>query len=101
VLPALVRAQALLGAASRRPRALPLRPVDRGAALIIVVNPRATRPSNRRFPLSVMAIGAALPEGMSWEGVGGNLPDIDPLAVISDHVERQAGGNDPVRVIAM
>ena len=69
--------------------------------MIIVVNPRATRPSNRRFPLSVMAIGAALPEGMSWEIVDGNLPDIDPLAVISDHVERQTGGNDPVRVIAM
>ena len=25
--------------------------------MIILVNPRATRPTNRRFPLSVMAIG--------------------------------------------
>ena len=38
---------------------------------------------------------------MSWEIVDGNLPDIDPLAVISDHVERQAKGNDPVLLVAM
>ena len=28
--------------------------------MILLVNPRATRPENRRFPLSVMAVGAAL-----------------------------------------
>ena len=42
--------------------------------MIILVNPRATRPSNRRFPLSIMAIGAALPSGEDWEIVDGNLP---------------------------
>ena len=56
----------------RRP--VPLRPVDGEAAMILLVNPRATRPSNRRFPLSVMAIGAALPADRSWEIVDGNLP---------------------------
>ena len=34
--------------------------------MIVFVNPRATRPKNRRFPLSVMAIGAALPDDLSW-----------------------------------
>jgi hypothetical protein len=29
--------------------------------MILFVNPRATRPANRRFPLSLMAVGAALP----------------------------------------
>ncbi len=69
--------------------------------MIIFVNPRATRPANRRFPLSIMAIGAALPDEISWEIVDGNLPDIDPLATIAGHVERQAGGTDPVRAVAM
>ncbi len=69
--------------------------------MIVFVNPRATRPANRRFPLSIMAIGAALPDEISWEIVDGNLPDIDPLATIIGHVERQAGGPDPVRAIAM
>ena len=69
--------------------------------MILLVNPRATRPANRRFPLSVMAVGAALPEHRCWEIVDGNLPDIDPLATISIHVERQALGADPVQAIAM
>ena len=69
--------------------------------MILLVNPRATRPSNRRFPLSVMAIGAALPKNVSWEIVDGNLPDIDAPAVIAGHLERQAGGPDPVRAVAM
>jgi radical SAM superfamily enzyme YgiQ (UPF0313 family) len=69
--------------------------------MILLVNPRATRPSNRRFPLSVMAIGAALPADISWEIVDGNLPDIDVLGAISGHVERQAAGADPVRAVAM
>ena len=69
--------------------------------MIILVNPRATRPSNRRFPLSVMAIGAALPPDVSWEIVDGNLPGVDVLAAIAAHVERQSGGPDPVRAVAM
>ena len=68
--------------------------------MIVFVNPRATRPKNRRFPLSVMAIGAALPEDVSWEIVDGNKPGADPLAEIVAHVERQRGGADPVRIVA-
>ena len=48
--------------------------------MILLVNPRATRPANRRFPLSVMAIGAALPATENWEIVDGNLPDTGVLS---------------------
>jgi len=68
--------------------------------MILLVNPRATRPGNRRFPLSVMAIGAALPADVNWEIVDGNLPDIDPLTRINSHVAAQNGTSDPVRAIA-
>lgn len=68
--------------------------------MILLVNPRATRPANRRFPLSVMAIGAALPAGENWEIVDGNRPDIDPLACIDDRVAAQRRSGDPVRAIA-
>ena len=68
--------------------------------MIVFVNPRATRPKNRRFPLSVMAVGAALPEGVTWEIVDGNIPDCDPLAEISAHVDAHAGSADPVRIVA-
>lgn len=69
--------------------------------MILLVNPRATRPSNRRFPLSVMAIGAALPEGTSWEILDGNLPDLDVLGAVAERVERGRGSSDPVRAVAM
>jgi hypothetical protein len=69
--------------------------------MILFVNPRVTRPKNRRFPLSLMMVGAALPDGTSWEIVDGNRPDVDTFANLIAHVERQAGGNDAVRVIAM
>jgi anaerobic magnesium-protoporphyrin IX monomethyl ester cyclase len=68
--------------------------------MILFVNPRATRPKNRRFPLSVMSIGAALPRGTEWEVVDGNLPDADPFARVAAQVEARRGGPDPVRVIA-
>ena len=68
--------------------------------MILLVNPRATRPKNRRFPLSVMAIGAALPEHVAWDLVDGNLPGADPLAEIVARVERARGSADPVRVVA-
>ena len=69
--------------------------------MIVFVNPRATRPKNRRFPLSVMAVAAALPGHVSWEIVDGNKPGADPLAEIAAHVERRRGGADPVRVVAI
>ena len=69
--------------------------------MIVFVNPRATRPGNRRFPLSLMAVGAALPENVSWEIVDGNRPGIDPLAEIDALVAAHAGGPDPVRLVAL
>ena len=69
--------------------------------MILLVNPRATRAANRRFPLSIMAIGAALPTHISWEIVDGNLPDLDPLEAIAGHVQRQARTGDPVRLVAL
>lgn len=68
--------------------------------MIIFVNPRATRPGNRRFPLSVMAIGAALDGRESWQIVDGNMPDIDVETRISDCVSAHRGTGDPVRAIA-
>jgi anaerobic magnesium-protoporphyrin IX monomethyl ester cyclase len=69
--------------------------------MILLVNPRATRPGNRRFPLSLMAVGAALPEGTTWEIVDGNLPGIDMPAVIGGLVDQQARTDDPVKAIAL
>jgi len=69
--------------------------------MIVLVNPRATRPSNRRFPLSVMALGAALPPGTSWVIVDGNRPHIDPLDDIDALIRARAGSTDPVRAVAM
>jgi radical SAM superfamily enzyme YgiQ (UPF0313 family) len=69
--------------------------------MILLVNPRATRPSNRRFPLSLMAVGAALPEAVGWEIVDGNLPDMDVVATIAAIVERQRAAGDPVTAIAL
>ncbi|HLY05361.1 MAG TPA: radical SAM protein [Rhizomicrobium sp.] len=68
--------------------------------MIILVNPRATRPANRRFPLSVMAIGASIPENENWTIVDGNRPDIDVLSCISDHISALGGTADAVRAIA-
>nr|WP_275943798.1 radical SAM protein [Gluconacetobacter aggeris] len=71
------------------------------APVIILVNPRATRPENRRFPLSIMAIGAALPSDVNWKIVDGNLPGIDAFSVIAGHIEQAAAEGDPVRSVAM
>ncbi|HEX8903290.1 MAG TPA: radical SAM protein, partial [Longimicrobiaceae bacterium] len=68
--------------------------------MILLVNPRATRPKNRRFPLSVMNVGAALPEGTQWEIIDGNRPTVDPLATITRQVLERRFSPDPVRVVA-
>jgi hypothetical protein len=69
--------------------------------MIILVNPRATRPGNRRFPLSVMAIGTSIPQGEDWEIVDGNRPDVDVAGTIAALIESRRGGPDPVRAIAI
>ena len=69
--------------------------------MIIFVNPRATKPENRRFPLSIMAIGAALPPEISWEIVDGNLPGSDVVQSVTDLVERQGLLGDPVKIVAL
>lgn len=69
--------------------------------MILFVNPRATRPKNRRFPLSVMALGAVLPEGVTWKILDGNLPDADPFAEAAAEIERRRGTADPVSLVAM
>jgi len=69
--------------------------------MILLINPRATRPENRRFPLSVMAVGAALPDDVSWEIVDGNLPGLDVVASVSALVEKQEALGDPVTAVAL
>lgn len=68
--------------------------------MIVFVNPRATRPKNRRFPLSVMAVGAALPAEISWTIVDGNRPDIDPFAMVCAEIDGRAASADPVDLVA-
>lgn len=69
--------------------------------MILFVNPRATSPKNRRFPLSVMAVGAALPSSIRWEIVDGNLPGLDVLAEIRRQVARSKATSDPVTMVAV
>jgi radical SAM superfamily enzyme YgiQ (UPF0313 family) len=68
---------------------------------MILVNPRVTSPRNRRFPLSVMGLGAVLPERTTWEIVDGNCPGVDPYRDIAARIERAVGSGDPVRAVAM
>ncbi len=69
--------------------------------MILLVNPRATRPKNRRFPLSLMALGAVLPERVSWRILDGNLQDSDLLAESLEEIERRRATADPVTLVAM
>jgi hypothetical protein len=69
--------------------------------MIVFVNPRATRPKNRRFPLSVMMVGAALPPHIEWAIVDGNLPGMDVVATVGAMIEAHAAGPDPVQLVAM
>ncbi len=49
--------------------------------MIILFNPRATKPRNRRFPLSVLALAAVLEGREEYAIVDGNV-DKDPVATI-------------------
>ena len=50
--------------------------------MIILFNPRATKPRNRRFPLSVLALAAVLEGREEYAIVDGNV-DADPVSTIS------------------
>ena len=49
--------------------------------MIILFNPRATKPRNRRFPLAILALAAVLEGKEEYEIVDGNL-DSDPTGTI-------------------
>src|SRR5215469_6482304 len=49
--------------------------------MIVLLNPRSTKPRNRRLPLSVLALGAVLEGREDYEIVDGNLDD-NPTATI-------------------
>jgi hypothetical protein len=67
--------------------------------MIILVNPRATRPDNRRFPLSIMAVGSSIPPGEGWTIIDGNRPGVDVATRVSEHVAALRETADPVRAI--
>jgi anaerobic magnesium-protoporphyrin IX monomethyl ester cyclase len=54
--------------------------------MIVLFNPRATRPRNRRFPLSVMALAAVLEGREEYQIVDGNI-DENPTATILDLIQ--------------
>ena len=55
--------------------------------MIILFNPRATKPRNRRFPLSVLALAAVLEAREEYTIVDGNV-DPDPTATICSLMSR-------------
>jgi anaerobic magnesium-protoporphyrin IX monomethyl ester cyclase len=55
--------------------------------MIILFNPRATRPRNRRLPLAVLALAAVLEGREEYEIVDGNLDD-NPTKIILDLIDR-------------
>ncbi len=70
--------------------------------MIVLVNPRATNPRNRKLPLSIMALGAALPEGTAWEIVDGNRPGVDPYRDIAARIElANRESRSPSALVAM
>ncbi len=56
--------------------------------MIIFYNPRATKPKNRRFPLSILALAAVLEGREEYAIVDGNL-DPHPLETLMDLLRRK------------
>lgn len=69
--------------------------------MILFVNPRAAKPVHRRFPLSLMSLGAVLPEGTTWEIWDGNKPEPNFTLRLLHRIEAAEGTGDPVRLVAM
>ena len=63
--------------------------------MIILFNPKATRPKNRRFPLSILALGAMLEGREDYVIVDGNV-DPDPTATILSIIKQA-----PVELLAV
>ncbi len=63
--------------------------------MILFFNPRATRPKNRRYPLSILAIAAVVEGKEEYAIVDGNLDD-DPQASI-ERIMRER----PTRMLAV
>jgi anaerobic magnesium-protoporphyrin IX monomethyl ester cyclase len=57
--------------------------------MIILFNPRSTKPRNRRFPLSVMALAAVLEGREQYEIVDGNVDD-NPTDTISRLIQEHS-----------
>ncbi len=57
--------------------------------MIILFNPKATKPKNRRFPLSALALAAMLEGREEYAIVDGNV-DPDPTGAILSLIERNA-----------
>ena len=69
--------------------------------MILLINPKSTRPIWRRFPLSLMALGASLPPDTSWEIWDGNRPVADSHERLLDRVAAAEGSRDPVRLLVI
>ena len=67
--------------------------------MIILLHPRTTRPKNRRFPLSVLALAAVLEGKEEYAIVDGNV-DPDPAATL-DRIMREHGGASLLAVSVM
>ena len=63
--------------------------------MIILFNPKATRPKNRRFPLSVLALGAMMEGREDYVIVDGNV-EPDPAATILSLIKQA-----PVELLAV
>ncbi len=65
--------------------------------MILLLNPRATKPKNRRYPLSLLAIGAVLEGKEEYTSVDGNIDDLkgaDPWSSPDgEKLLRTAGGH--------
>ncbi len=68
--------------------------------MILLINTKSTRPLWRRFPLSVMALGAVLPAEASWEIWDGNKPEPDFLERVIARVAATQESSDPVTLLA-
>ena len=55
--------------------------------MIILFNPRATKPRNRRFPLSILALAAVLEGREEYRIVDGNV-EVDSTTIILDLIDR-------------